>query len=130
MTNRTDTPLFSVTVADCDLQTFTVSGAGGQHRDRAQTGVRLTHRASGAVGEARDSREQKRNKRAAFIRMTKTSTFRFWLDQERKRLQGEETAAERVQRDLEDPDVTLVEVRRNGAWIREGTPRELTGHHA
>lgn len=120
---RTDAPLFSVTLADCDIQTFTVSGAGGQHRDRAQTGVRLIHRASGATGESREHREQKRNKRAAFLRLTETPAFRFWLDQERKRLQGEETAADRVKRDLADPDVTLVEVQRNGAWVREGTPK-------
>jgi protein subunit release factor B len=36
--------LFSVTMNDCDMQTFTVSGAGGQHRDKAKTGVRITHR--------------------------------------------------------------------------------------
>lgn len=36
--------LFSVTMSDCDMSTFTVSGPGGQHRDKAKTGVRITHR--------------------------------------------------------------------------------------
>ncbi len=36
--------LFSVTMSDCDMTTFTVSGAGGQRRDKCQTGVRITHR--------------------------------------------------------------------------------------
>ncbi len=130
MTTRSDSPLFSVTLDDCDIQTFTVSGAGGQHRDRAQTGVRIVHRASGAVGEARDNREQKRNKRSAFIRMTETPEFRFWLDQERKRLQGEETAHTRIERELADPETTVVEVRRDGEWVREGTPRERVGADA
>lgn len=130
MTTRSDSPLFSVTLDDCDVQTFTVSGAGGQHRDRAKTGVRIVHRASGAVGEARDNREQKRNKRNAFIRMTDTPEFRFWLDQERKRLEGEETALARIERELADPETTVVEVRRNGEWVREGTPRGLVGANA
>lgn len=130
MTARSDIPLFSVTLDDCDVQTFTVSGAGGQHRDRAQTGVRVVHRASGAVGEARDNREQKRNKRNAFVRMTSTPEFLFWLDQERKRLQGEETALAQIERELADPETTIVEVRRNGEWVREGTPRGTVGANA
>lgn len=38
------TLLFSVTMADCEVSTFTVSGAGGQRRDKKETGVRVTHR--------------------------------------------------------------------------------------
>jgi hypothetical protein len=36
--------LFSVTIKDCDVQTFTVQGGGGQRRDKKQTGVRIIHR--------------------------------------------------------------------------------------
>jgi len=35
--------LFSVTIKDCKVETFSVSGAGGQRRDKKQTGVRITH---------------------------------------------------------------------------------------
>lgn len=115
------TPLFSVTLADCEVQTFTVSGAGGQHRDRARTGVRIIHHPSGARGEARDAREQHRNKRQAFIRMTQTPAFTFWLTEERKRLEGIETVEAKVQRELDDPAITQVEIRRNGEWVLEGS---------
>lgn len=36
--------LFSVTIADCDVKTFTVKGPGGGGKDTSQTGIRVTHR--------------------------------------------------------------------------------------
>jgi protein subunit release factor B len=56
------------------------SGPGGQHRNKSHTGVRITHPASGAVGEATDSKSHETNKRAAFRRMTETTEFQVWLD--------------------------------------------------
>jgi len=63
--NQDRKPFLSVTMADCDLKTFAAGGPGGQHQNTSNTGVRITHRASGAVGEARDSRSQLQNKQAA-----------------------------------------------------------------
>ena len=62
-------PFLSVTMKDCNLKTFAAGGPGGQHQNTANTGVRIIHRASGAVGEARDSRSQLQNKHAAWRRM-------------------------------------------------------------
>ena len=70
--------LFSVTKDDCDWGTFTSGGAGGQHQNRIRSGVRCRHRASGAVGEARDTRSQLINKRAAFRRMVESKEFIAW----------------------------------------------------
>lgn len=36
--------LFSVTLEDCEVQTFTVGGNGGSGKDTSQTGVRIIHR--------------------------------------------------------------------------------------
>lgn len=66
---------FSVTMKDCDLQTFTSGGKGGQHQNRSQTGVRIIHRASGARGEARDERSQWQNKKLAWRRMYESPAF-------------------------------------------------------
>lgn len=68
--------LFSVTLADCRVDTFRAGGKGGQNQNKRETGVRIVHKASGAVGEARDERSQLQNKRLAFRRMTETATFR------------------------------------------------------
>ena len=68
--------LFSVTAADCDMQTFNASGPGGQHRDKKQTAVRFIHKASGAVGESREHRSQYANKKAAWTRMGESKKFK------------------------------------------------------
>lgn len=112
--------VLSITLADCDVQTFRCGGAGGQHRDKTSNGVRIVHRESGAVGQATDDRSQTRNKRAAFIRMTETQTFKVWL----RRKLGHDALDEaelnrrvnqRVESDLADDNV-LVEVFVDGRW--------------
>jgi len=70
--------LFSVTADDCDWQTMTAGGPGGQHQNRTQSAVRCTHRASGAVGVSREFKSQIQNKRAAFTRMCESSKFKSW----------------------------------------------------
>ena len=47
--------LFVVTKNDFEERAIRGSGPGGQHRNKTSTGIRLKHRASGAVGEATDS---------------------------------------------------------------------------
>lgn len=54
---------------DCDLEFFIASGPGGQHRNKVETGVRLTHRPSGIVVTATERRSQSANREAAFERM-------------------------------------------------------------
>jgi hypothetical protein len=72
--------ILSVTLADCDLTTFSAGGPGGQHQNTSNTAVRIKHRDSGAVGEARDNRSQTQNKQAAFRRMTEDKRFKVWLN--------------------------------------------------
>ncbi len=54
---------------DCDIDYFIASGPGGQHRNKVETGVRLTHRPSGIVVTATERRSQRANREAAFARM-------------------------------------------------------------
>lgn len=70
--------LFSLTKKDFEVQTFRAGGKGGQHQNKTDTGVRIIHRESGAVGEARDSRSQADNKKAAFNRLIKSNPFKRW----------------------------------------------------
>lgn len=74
--------LFSVTIKDCDVQTFRSGGHGGQNVDKVSSGVRIAHNASGAVGQARDTRDQLKNKRLAFQRMAESERFKTWHKQE------------------------------------------------
>lgn len=78
MKAQPDHLLFSVTIKDCDVQTFRAGGKGGQHQNKTETGVRVIHRASGAVGECRETKSQLYNKRTAFARMAQTEAFSKW----------------------------------------------------
>lgn len=71
--------ILSVTLADCDVEHFRSGGKGGQNQNKRDTGTRIRHRASGAVGEARDERSQLQNKKAAFRRMAESPKFQAWL---------------------------------------------------
>jgi len=54
---------------DCDLEFFIASGPGGQHRNKVETGVRLTHRPSGISVTATERRSQHANREMAYERM-------------------------------------------------------------
>jgi protein subunit release factor A len=51
------------------VEVFRASGAGGQHVNRTESALRLTHPPSGVVVIAQDSRSQHRNKETAFERL-------------------------------------------------------------
>jgi protein subunit release factor A len=70
--------LFSITKNDFEWQTFRAGGKGGQNQNKVESGVRCIHPPSGARGEARDSRDQLRNRRAAFERCVNSETFKAW----------------------------------------------------
>ncbi|MCY3923751.1 MAG: peptide chain release factor-like protein [Chloroflexi bacterium] len=56
-------------LAQCRLERFRVSGPGGQHRNRTDSAVRLTHEPSGAVGYASERRSQHQNRAMALSRL-------------------------------------------------------------
>jgi protein subunit release factor B len=54
---------------DCTIEFFIAGGPGGQHRNKVESGVRLTHRPSGVVVTATERRSQYANREMAFERM-------------------------------------------------------------
>lgn len=110
--------LFSVTLDDCEIQTFAAGGPGGQHQNTSNTAVRIIHRASGASGTSRAQRSQLQNKKAAFKHMTEHPKFMVWINREIFRLSGRPSAEEKAEKDME-PQNLRVEVKKDKRWVPE-----------
>ena len=88
MSSKEKSILFTLTAKDFEFQTFCTGGAGGQHRNAKQNGVRCIHVASGARAEHRDGRDQVRNKREAFTKCCESPSFKAWHRMEVSRRLG------------------------------------------
>lgn len=53
----------------CDVQRLRRSGPGGQHRNKVETAVVLTHRPTGVAAEANERRSQAENLTSALFRL-------------------------------------------------------------
>jgi protein subunit release factor B len=56
-------------LGECEVDTFRASGPGGQHVNKTESAVRLTHRPSGVIVTCREDRSQHRNKTTCLRRL-------------------------------------------------------------
>lgn len=108
--------LLRITLKDFDRSDIRGSGPGGQHRNKTSTGIRLRHRASGAVGEATDSKSQQANLRAAWRRCIETPEFKLWLRFAIATASGEPTTQERLLKAMDEKNI-LTQVLHDDAWV-------------
>lgn len=107
--------LFSVTIKDCEVSTFTVGGHGGAGKDTSNTGVQVTHRPSGATGRSTETRSQLKNKQTAFKRMAESKKFQTWA--RTKATECNPSVIELMVEESMDPKNLKIEVRdENGKW--------------
>lgn len=105
--------ILTVTIHDCEVQTFRSGGKGGQNQNKRDTGVRVIHHPSGARGESREERSQLQNKKTAFHRMADTPHFKYWVAVQTGRVEERERWLARMLQ----PQNIRVEYKRDGRWV-------------
>lgn len=79
--------LVSYTKTDYRIEAFPAGGPGGQHQNRSNTAIRITHLPSGLSSVSREFRSQHQNKQEAFKKLSKMAVTWFLQTQESKKVE-------------------------------------------
>ncbi len=137
MPEADDATAIAINPSEVRVDTFRASGAGGQHINKTDSAVRLTHIPSGIVVECQDGRSQHKNKEqawrvlAARIKDKQTREQQAKEAAERKSLIGSGDRSERI-RTYNFPQGRVTDHRINLTlykidFIMDGDLSELTG---
>ena len=113
--------LFSIRKKDFKIQYFSGTGAGGQHRNKHQNCVRLSHPDSGASATGQNSRSRTDNLRSAFKSIQEQAYFKVWLTKKiHETLSGKKL--DKIVEEMVKPQNIKVETKRDGKWEEANEP--------
>jgi len=109
--------LLTITKKDLEIQTFRSGGPGGQHQNKVSSGVRIIHRASGAIGESRSDKSQHRNKGLALRHLAASVKFKVWLNRIAYDIETGKTIEQRVEEAMKPKNLKIETKDTNGKWV-------------
>lgn len=105
--------VLSITRDDCKWDYFRAGGKGGQSQNKTNTGARVTHQPSGAVGESREYKSQWQNRQAAWKKMANDPKMKAWI----RRQSGQDLLIQSAVKKAMEPRNLKVEGKRDGLWV-------------
>ena len=101
-----------------NIQYFSGTGAGGQHRNKHQNCVRMSHLESGATATGQSNKSRIANVREAFSGLTKHVKFKVWINREIQAIVSGKNIDEIVA-ELMKPENIKCEIKEGSRWVRE-----------
>lgn len=115
-------PILSFTLKagkDLQYQYFSGSGSGGQHRNKHQNCVRLSHPDSGTVVQATEEKSRKQNEKVALKRLIENKKFKLWLKLEcGVKLDGYANVEKKIDELMKENNLSI-EIFKDGNWKKE-----------
>lgn len=108
--------LFSVTRKDFKLDWFSGKGGGGQHRNKHQNCLRLTHIESGATATGQSNKERPANQKEALQNLVNHPKWKLWYASKVNEVLTGKSREEKVNESMAEENLLVEGKNESGQW--------------